>query len=126
MGLIDIYKVGIYILLIMKKEEIRSKLTLTQEQRELVDKLNAILKEMKEKNVGLLFDGSVEALSFVAYNKTEVLEITDGYDIDEDKFVNVEDLLEWRNVLSDIDYADSYYNGIWAKLGERSTKAADD
>ena len=87
----------------MTQEEIKSKLALTESQKELLKKFNDLLKEMRENNIGIVYDSCCGNMAFAAFNDEEVLDmdnagwmeivgVADGEEID------VENFVEWGNM----------------------------
>lgn len=77
---------------------------LTEEQKELLKRLEATLKECEEKNIAFVFDR--EDCSVTAYNSDGIVCTYAGRD-KEDKS---DEFLDWDNcsIVMSIDYFDSY------------------
>lgn len=110
----------------MTPEEIKTKLALTDEQKELIKKFQEIVKEMKENHIGIIFDTCVDQLSFAAFNEKEVLEIGDKDWMNQpDNAVEVEDFLVFGNIMKDSIYDyNSYFCPCYAVFGDKSTENA--
>jgi len=106
----------------MTKEEIKSKLALTPEQKELVEKCNELVKEMKENNIGIVFNYSLDSLSFAAFNNSEVLEMDNEDELSSDSSEDIEDAVEFGNIFNECIYIyDSYYGNLHAVFGDKTT-----
>ena len=108
----------------MTQEEIKAKLALTPEQEELVEKFRSVLKEMKEKKVGIILDYGLDSLSLTAFNDSEIIQIGNREDLteDEDNIIDAESCLNWGNLASTDDYYtyDYYYSNLHVVFGDKT------
>ena len=101
----------------MTKDEIKSKLALTKDQKRLVEKFNNTLKEMQENNIGIVYDSCIDSMSFSAFNKEHVLDVDNEEWVDTcgKGSVDVDDCIEWGNLKFDgIHEYDSFYGNLHA------------
>jgi len=110
----------------MTQEEIKAKLALTDEQKSIVDELNNLLKTAKAWDIGIVFNYSLDSLSFAAFNGSEVLEMDNSEElIDSENGVDVENCVEFGNIFGeDIYIYDSFYGNLHAVFGDKTPVGA--